>query len=236
MSILRNHLCSSFLYNYVDFQDANTEKLCMKYLSSKNAKGVLYSDIVSVKKIPEEMLDDKLCEKIIKFNEFKFFANLQSYNIISFRYFDNLEEIEYPLYIKYLNAYLPRNYKITHLRLPHKLQVFQTSYFEQSIIANTVIEFPENIQDIQLDRSIIYFLDINFVFNNYYSAYISNVQDVDNFISSPYNLGYCPDGAVNNYKQDNYLMQYLCYDIKEHHEMPESVSKQLWEYKLKFKN
>jgi len=76
MSILRNHLCSSFLYNYVDFQDANTEKLCMKYLSSKNAKGVLYSDIVSVKKIPEEMLDDKLREKIIKFNEFKFFANL----------------------------------------------------------------------------------------------------------------------------------------------------------------
>jgi hypothetical protein len=48
----------------------------MKYLSSKNAKGVLYSDIVSVKKIPEEMLDDKLREKIIKFNEFKFFANL----------------------------------------------------------------------------------------------------------------------------------------------------------------
>lgn len=93
MSILRNHLCSSFTYNYIEFQDTNAEKLCMKYLFPVNTKGILYSDMLAVKEIPYAMYNDPLCSSIIKFNEFKYFEGIQrlSNNGTEFRNFKKLE-------------------------------------------------------------------------------------------------------------------------------------------------
>lgn len=239
MSILRNHLCSSFTYNYIEFQDTNAEKLCMKYLFPINTKGILYSDMLAVKAIPYAMYNDPLCSSIIKFNEFKYFENIQRLSSpgIEFKNFKKLEEIELPNQIQSLYrsfCYIYNN-NISHLILPFNLSDISIVLCLGALKENTVIIIPKQVKAIgggafsQCKKPI-------FIFMGNEPPEVSKQWQYKNLSQYPITVGYAPDDSVALYKANENLMSHMCSDILPLSQLPENISKQLWEHKLKFKN
>lgn len=239
MSILRNHLCSSFTYNYIEFQDVNAEKLCIKYLFPTNTKGILYSDMLAVKEIPYAMYNDPLCSSIIKFNEFKYFEGIQrlSNTGTEFKAFNKLEEIELPNYIYSLSrsfCYI-YNKNISHLILPSNLSDISEFLCLGALKENTVIIIPKQVKAIgggafsQCKKPI-------FIFMGNEPPEVSKQWYYKNLSQYPITVGYAPDDSVALYKANENLMSHMCSDILPLSQLPENTSKQLWVHKLKFKN
>lgn len=240
MSILRNHLCSSFTYNYIEFQDVNAEKLCIKYLFPTNTRGILYSDMLAVKEIPYAMYEDPLCSSIIKFNEFKYFETIQrlSSHGIEFKNFKKLEEIELPNQIiqslsrSFCYIY---NKNISHLILPSNLSVISELLCLGALKENTVIIIPKYVKVINSD-AFSWGKNITFIFMGDEPPEVSKHWAYKNLTQYPITVGYAPDDKVVLYKSNENLMANMCSDIKPLSQLPENISKQLWEHKLKFKN
>lgn len=239
MSILRNHLCSSFTYNYIEFQDVNAEKLCMKYLFPANTQGILYSDMLAVKEIPYAMYNDPLCSSIIKFNEFKYFESIQRLSSpgIEFKNFKKLEEIELPNQIQGLTrsfCYI-YNKNISHLILPFNLSVISELLCLGALKENTVIIIPKYVKAINTD-AFSWGKNITFIFMGDEPPEVSKHWAYKNLTQYPITVGYAPDDKVVLYKSNENLMANMCSDIKPLSQLPENISKQLWVHKLKFKN
>lgn len=243
MSILRHHLCLSFTYNYIEFQDTNAEKLCMKYLFPSNTKGILYSDMLSVKEIPYAMYNDSLAGEIVKFNEFKYFSNLQRLSKIlqglEFKQFIKLEEIELPnctvdnnMYRSF--CYIYKN-KISHLILPSNLSNISELVCLGALKENSVILVPKAVKAIN-SGAFSWCKNITFIFLGDTPPDVSKQWYYKNLTQYPTTTGYAPDGSVALYKANENLMANMCSDIKPLSQLPENISKQLWTYKLKFKS
>lgn len=239
MSILRNHLFSSFTYNYIEFQDTNAEKLCMKYLFPINTKGILYSDMLAVKAIPYAMYNDPLCSSIIKFNEFKYFEGIQrlSNTGIEFKAFNKLEEIELPnqIYSLYRSFCYIYNKNISHLILPFNLSVISALLCLGALKENTVIIIPKYVKEINTG-AFSWGKNITFIFMGDEPPEVSKHWAYKNLTQYPITVGYAPDDKVVLYKSNENLMANMCSDIKPLSQLPENISKQLWVHKLKFKN
>lgn len=239
MSILRNHLCSSFLYNYVEFQDVNAEKLCIKYLFPTNTKGILYSDMLTVKEIPYAMYNDPLCSSIIKFNEFKYFENIQRLSSagIEFKNFKKLEEIELPNQIQGLYRSFCYIYKknISHLILPSNISVIPEILCLGALKENTVIIIPKYVKVINTD-AFSWGKNITFIFMGNEPPEVSKQWAYKNLTEYPITVGYAPDDSVALYKANENLMSHMCSDILPLSQLPENISKYLWTHKLKFKS
>lgn len=239
MSILRNHLCSSFTYNYIEFQDTNAEKLCIKYLFPVNTKGILYSDMLAVKEIPYAMYNDPLCSSIIKFNEFKYFEGIQRLSSpgIEFKNFKKLEEIELPNQIQKLFrsfCYI-YNKNISHLTLPSSLSTIPELLCLGALKENTVIIIPKYVKAINTG-AFSWGKNITFIFMGDEPPEVSKHWAYKNLTQYPITVGYAPDDKVVLYKSNENLMANMCSDIKPLSQLPENISKQLWVHKLKFKN
>lgn len=240
MSILRNHLCSSFTYNYIEFQDVNAEKLCMKYLFPVNTQGILYSDMLAVKEIPYAMYNDPLCSSIIKFNEFKYFETIQrlSNNGTEFKTFKKLEEIELPNQIiqglqrSFCYIY---NKNISHLTLPSSLSTISELLCLGALKENTVIIIPKYVKAINTG-AFSWCKNITFIFMGDEPPEVSKHQAYKSLTQYPITVGYAPDDKVDLYKANENLMSHMCSDILPLSQIPENISKQLWSHKLKFKN
>ena len=239
MSILRNHLCSSFTYNYIEFQDINAEKLCMKYLFPTNTRGILYSDMLAVKEIPYAMYNDPLCGSIIKFNEFKYFESIQqrlSSLGIEFKGFKKLEEIELPNQIQsFYRSFCYIYNNISHLILPSNLSTISEVLCLGALKENTVIIIPAQVKAIR-DAAFSWCNNITFIFLGDTPPDVSKQWYYKNLTKYPTTTGYAPDGSVALYKANENLMANMCSDIKPLSQLPENISKQLWTYKLKFKS
>lgn len=239
MSILRNHLCSSFTYNYIEFQDINAEKLCMKYLFPTNTRGILYSDMLAVKEIPYAMYNDPLCSSIIKFNEFKYFEGIQLLSSpgIEFKNFKKLEEIELPHQIQSLSrsfCYI-YNRNISHLILPSNLSVIPELLCLGALKENTVIIIPKYVKAINTG-AFSWCKNITFIFMGDEPPEVSKQWAYKSLTYYPITVGYAPDNKVALYKANENLMSHMCSDILPLSQLPENISKQLWTHKLKFKN
>lgn len=239
MSILRHHLCLSFTYNYIEFQDVNAEKLCMKYLFPSNTKGILYSDMLSVKEIPYAMYSDPLVGEIVKFNEFKFFESIQklSNNSSEFKAFTKLEEIELPNQIVQLQRSFCYIYKrkISHLKLPSSLSTISELLCLGALKENSVVIMPKSVTVIK-GGAFSWCKNITFIFLGDTPPDVSKYWEYKNLTQYPTTTGYAPDGSVALYKANENLMANVCSDIKPLSQLPENISKQLWSHKLKFKN
>ena len=239
MSILRNHLCSSFTYNYIEFQDVNAEKLCMKYLFPVNTQGILYCNMLAVKEIPYAMYNDPLCSSIIKFNEFKYFEGIQqlSNNIHEFKFFKKLEEIELPHQIQRLSRSFCYIYKknISHLTLPSSLSTISELLCLGALKENTVIIIPKYVKAINTG-AFSWCKNITFIFMSDEPPEVSKQWAYKSLTQYPITVGYAPDDSVALYKGNENLMSHMCSDILPLSQLPENISKQLWVHKLKFKN
>ena len=239
MSILRNHLCSSFTYNYIEFQDVNAEKLCIKYLFPTNTKGILYSDMLAVKEIPYAMYNDPLCSSIIKFNEFKYFEGIQRLSSpgIEFKNFKKLEEIELPHQIQSLFrsfCYI-YNKNISHLTLPSSLSTISELLCLGALKENTIIIIPKYVKAINTG-AFSWCKNITFIFMGDEPPEVSKQWAYKSLTQYPITVGYAPDDKVDLYKANENLMSHMCSDILPLSQLPENISKQLWTHKLKFKN
>ena len=237
---MRYHLCSSFTYNYIEFQDVKAEKLCMKYLFPTNTRGILYSDMLAVKEIPYAMYNDPLCDSIIKFNEFKYFESIQqrlSSSGIKFKAFKKLEEIELPNQIYTLSRSFCYIYKrnISHLILPLNLSAISDVLCLGALKENTVVIIPTQVKVIG-NAAFSWCKNITYIFMGDEPPEVSTPWGYKNLSLYPITVGYAPDNKVALYKANENLMSHMCSDILPLSQLPENISKQLWTHKLKFKN
>ncbi len=219
MSVLRRRQMMYELNKYIDFEDPNAEELCLKYFDTDNDGRISFDDLANVnqrminaayQKIDK---DTQLKDRVVKFNEFKYFVGIDTIPYAFFGGFNNLEEVELPV-VENLGATFAYiyAYKLKKVIIPEGTKTIGALTFLGALAPNSVIKIPASITEIG-DNAFSWKKDVTFIFyGNTPPEIVGNWNYSAQTEKEKLIVGYAPDESITLYKNSPIIGK-ICSDI-----------------------